>query len=215
MLLSFCLFALIGFIPFVAAFFGLTIELQFTKKAFPQILLYFVVASVVKLFSVSAILPEIQGHNIQTFIVTMVINSFDFVFFRNVFVQLRVKNAERGKTIAFWWSCLVAFTTSVLTFVSNSRMQEMEVHHIVYALANLAVLFQSFGMTNLALSLSPLDKVSKLGPREQLLILLFGLPAALASIDPKRLFPAFVPDLLKLVAAAVVWGATTTLEPCK
>ena len=215
MLLSFSLFALIGFIPFVAAFFGLNIELQFTKKAFPEILMYFVAASVVKLFAVSAILPEIQGHNIQTFVVTMVINSFEFVFFRTVFVQKRVSKSERGKVIAFWWSCLVAFTTSILTFVSNSRMQEMEVHHIVYALANLAYLFLYFAMANFALSISNLGKVSKLGPRQQLLILMFGVPAALASIDPKHVVPAFVPELLKLCAAAALWGVTRLLEPSK
>jgi len=133
--LSFILFVPIGFTPFVSAFFALDSEVQFTKKAVPQILLYAAVAMVTKLFLVSIVLPELQGHDVQTFIVTLAIHSFEFVFFRLGHVAARVNKASRGHTFALCWSALTVFVTSTLTFVSNSRMQELEAHHVAHALS--------------------------------------------------------------------------------
>ncbi|OHT10323.1 hypothetical protein TRFO_20458 [Tritrichomonas foetus] len=212
MLFSFILFFIIGFIPFVAAYFGLEITTQQTKKLLPSSLVYFSLFSIFKLFTVSALLTELQGHNIQTFIVTLVINSFEFVAFRSAYETNKVTNAEKGNTIAFWWAFLSAFLTTILSFISNSRTYEMEPHHISYAVSTLSYLFLMFAMQNFVLSIKKFTKIHQLTASQQLFVLLLGLPSALASIEPKGLFPSFVPDLLKIGSAALLWVVSKTIR---
>jgi hypothetical protein len=215
MLFSFLLFVLIGFIPFVSAYFALDISLQISKKIVPDALLFFGFASIAKLFSVSVVLPEVQGHNVQTFLITLVINSFEFVFFRKVFVDCRIQNVQKGNVLAFWWSCLVAFSTTILTFISNSRTEELEISHIVFALSVLSYLFLYFAMENIVLSIGPQERIWRLGGKKQIFVLLAGLPAGLGAIDTGHTLPAFLPDLFKLGSAAALWGATRFLAPAE
>jgi hypothetical protein len=211
MLFSFLLFVLIGFIPFISAYFALDVSLQISKRIVPHTLILFGFASIAKLFSISVVLPEVQGHNIQTFLITLVIHSFEFVFFRKVFVDCRIQNPQKGNVLAFWWSCLAAFSTTILTFISNSRTEELEVSHIVFAISALSHLFLYFAMENIVLSVGPQEKIWRLNGKTQIFILSIGLPAGLGSVDMGQLMPAFIPDLLKLGSSAVLWGVTGLL----
>jgi hypothetical protein len=215
MLFSFLLFVLIGFIPFVSAYFALDVSLQISKKIVPDTLLFFVIASVAKLFSISVVLPEVQGHNFQTFLITLVIHSFEFVFFRHVFVRCRIQNVQKGNVLAFWWSCFIAFSTTILTFISNSRTEELEVVHLIFAISVLSYLFLYFAMENIVLSIGPQEKIWRLNGKTQVFVLLAGLPAGLGSVDTGHVMPAFVPDLLKLGSSAVLWGVTRWLPPAE
>jgi len=213
MFLSFLLFVIIGFIPFVSAFFGLDINLQMSRKILPQAVIYFLAASIAKLFSVSVILPEVQGHIMETLLVTLVIHSFEFVFFREVFATCRIQNSEKANVAAFWWACFSAFSTNILSFISNSRTEELEIHHVVSAMSTLASLFVYFAMRNISLSISSTIKVWKLPGKTQLFILLMGLPAALSSMEGAHFLPLYAPDLMKLLAGAVIWAASSRLPP--
>jgi hypothetical protein len=215
MFLSFILFVLIGFIPFVSVFFALDINIQMSKKILPQAILMFMFASIAKLIAVAVVLPEVQGHNVQTFLVTLVIHSLEFVAFRQAVVRCRIGNTEKGSVLAFWWACLSVFATNIFAFISNSRTEELEVHHIVFAISAIAALFVYFAVRNVALSIRAQQKVTALDGRTQLFVLLSGLPAALASIDVGQVVPLFVPDLLKLVAAAALWAASGALTPAE
>jgi len=63
-------------------------------------------------------------------------------------------------------------------------------------------------MSSVAHSVPPAERISGLEGGTQALVLLLGLPAALASVEVGGACPAFVPDLLRVAAAAGVWGAT-------
>ncbi|KAK8888487.1 hypothetical protein M9Y10_039566 [Tritrichomonas musculus] len=205
MLFSFLLFLLIGFIPYISAFFALEISIQQTKRLLPTALIYFFFYSIFKLFASSFALTELQGHNIQTFIFSLVVNSFEFVAFRYAFVQNKVKNSDKGKTITFWWAFISSFITTILTFISNSRTYELEPHHISYSLATLSYLFLMFAMQNLSLSISQFTKISNLSASKQLFVLLLGIPGAITSVDASGIVPLFVPDVLKVCASALLW----------
>ena len=205
MLFSFILFLLIGFIPYISAFFALEIGLQQTKKLLPNTLIYFFFYSIFKLFASSVALTELQGHNIQTFIFSVVVNSFEFVAFRYALVHNKVKSSIKGNTIAFWWSFISSFVTSILTFISNSRTYELEPHHISYSLSTISYLFIIFAMQNLSFSINQYTKISELSAFQQLYVFLLGIPAAITSIDTTGLVPAYIPDILKVFASALLY----------
>lgn len=205
MLFSFLLFLLIGFIPYISAFFALEISLQQTKKLIANTLIYFFFYSIFKLFASSVALTELQGHNIQTFIFSVVVNSFEFVAFRYALIQNKVKNSLKGNIIAFWWSFISSFTTTILTFISNSRTYELEPHHISYSLSTISYLFIIFAMQNLSFSISQFTKISELSIFQQLFVFLLGIPGAITSIDTTGIVPAYVPDILKIFASALLW----------
>lgn len=205
MLFSFLLFLLIGFIPYISAFFALEISLQQTRRLLPNTFIYFFFYSVFKLFASSVALTELQGHNIQTFIFSVVVNSFEFVAFRYALVQNKVKNPLKGNTIAFWWSFISSFITTILTFISNSRTYELDPHHISYALSTISCLFIIFAMQNLSFSISQYTKISELSASQQLFAFLLGIPGAVTSVDTTGFVPAYVPDLVKIFASALLW----------
>jgi hypothetical protein len=215
MLSSFLLFVLIGFIPFVSAYFGLEVNVQMSKKIVPRAILYFGFACVAKLFSISVILPEVEGHNVETFLVTIVIHSFEFIFFRTAFVECRIQHTEKGNVLAFWWACLSVFSTSILSFISNSRSEELEIAHVVYSISTLSHLFLYFAMENIAMSVPAHEKIWRLNGKTQIFVLLIGIPAGLGSVDLGTLLPAYVPDLLKLGGSVVLWGVTRFLAPAE
>ena len=119
MILYFILFSLIGFIPYVSVFIGLQLKPQFIKRIMPKTILLFVIGASFKLFMISVVLPELQGHNVQTFLATMFINSVEFIVFKHNFIKNKVKNTEKGNIIAFGWAAMYAFATSSLVFSSN------------------------------------------------------------------------------------------------
>jgi hypothetical protein len=207
MFLSFILLVLLAFIPFPAAFFALDITLQVTQRFLPHVLLFFAGAATAKLFTVSLVLPEVQGHNVQTFIIQLVIQSMEFVFFRLALSRAKIRSqGDKATGIAFWWACVSAFATATFPLISNSRAEELEIDHIVSAMSVLYFLFLAFAMKNLALSLSINERITGLSGKGQFLLLLLGLPNAIGSLDLAPMVPSFVPDLVKVLTSALIWA---------
>ena len=216
MFFSFLLFVIIGFIPFVAAFFGLRINLQHMKKLFPSTVITFFAFSLVKLFVFSVALAELEKHSIQSFVFALISNSFEFVAFRYVFTKNKISNIEKGQFISFWWATLSAFVTTILTFISNSRTYELEPHQISYAFSTISYLFMGFTMQKLTFNIQKLKKITELTPMQQIWVLLTGLPNAIVYLfpaDSKLPFPDYLPDVLKVASSAVLFVFSRGLSP--
>jgi hypothetical protein len=213
MLLSFVVFLTIGAAPFVGAFFGLKISMQYLRRVLPQTVAGFFGAAAVKLFLISALLPEAQGHNIQTFMITLVIHSLEFLAVKMLLSSCGATSNEKVSFIAYWWACLSAFSSNILTFASNARAEELELPHIVHAISVSSSLFLYFATALIAISVS--SSKSEIMPRmnwkQQILVLSLGLPAACASIDTSSRLPSYVPDILKLVSSGLIWVAAKRL----
>lgn len=212
MFFSFILFVIIGFIPFVAAYFALEINFHQTKQLLPSTLIHFALYSVFKLFANSVILAELQGHNIQTFIFTQVISSFEFVAFRWAFARNKVSKPEKGNAISFWWATLSSLT-SFLGFISNSRTYELEPHHISYAISTIAYLFNTFAMQNFSLSIPNTVKISRFSAPQQLFVFILGVPGAITAIESNKLIPAYALDILKILTSSILWIISRIFKP--
>lgn len=206
MILYFILFSLIGFIPYVSVFIGLQLKPQFIKRIMPKTILLFVIGASFKLFMISVVLPELQGHNVQTFLATMFINSVEFIVFKHNFIKNKVKNTEKGNIIAFGWAAMYAFATSILVFISNSRSYELEIKHLTFALERVSFLFVYFAMERVVLSMNPQTSITGLDLKQQLIVLMLGLPSAISSLDSN------INNILALVSSILIWALTRKLE---
>ena len=212
MLFSFILFCFIGLIPYVAAYFGIGIEYQNTKKVIGSVFLYFLLFSVIKLFLVALILPEVEGFKVQTFIINMVISSFEFAAYH---LSLKKKNDIQIKTITYWWSVFTVIISSFLPYISNSRTYELEIHHVIYAFASSSYIIQWFAARNLSISIPKTSSIFSFDAKTQILILLFGLPQAFGSLGQIKGYPAYLPEVARFVSSVVLYFFTALLSPPK
>ena len=210
MLFSFILFSFIGLIPYVAAYFGLGIEYQYTKKVLGTFFAHFSIFAVIKLFLVALILPEVEGFKIQSFIINMVISSLEFVAYHH---SLKKKNDICTKTITYWWSVFTVLISSVLTYISNSRTYELEIEHIVYAFASSSYIIQWFAAKNLSASIQKNKSIFQFDLKTQIMILLLGLPQAFGSLESIQGYPVYLSDVLRVASSCILYFVTSLFIP--
>ena len=159
MLVSFLLFCFIGYIPFVSAYFGLKRNWQIKKNVTSSIIITYLLYAFLQLFLITIILPEIQGHVLPSFIISLVIGSFEITGIWYVVFKQKISSPERVKYVSFLWATLNGVLCSFLQFISNSRTYELELDQIIYSFATITYLFQAFAGFNICCSLSVSDRI--------------------------------------------------------
>ena len=212
MLSSFILFCFIGLVPYVAAYFGLGIEYQSVMKVFGSFYLHYILFSVLKLFLVALILPEVEGFKAQTFIINMVISSLEFAAYH---LSLKKKNDIQIKTITYLWSLNAAIIASVFPYISNSLTYELEIQHVIFALSSCTHIIQWFAARNLSSSIQKTVSIFRVDAKTQILILLFGLPQAFGSLGTIKGLPAYFADVARFACSVVLYFVTALLSQPK
>jgi len=160
MIVSFLLFCLIGYIPYISTYFAIQFDSNYIKKLHSPILSTFILYSIVKLFIITVVIPEIQGHLIPNIIVTLIIGSSECVAIWSIFKRNKISNMNRGKIIGFIWGSINAFASTFLQFISNSRTYELEMTSVLYSFATISYLFQAFTACHISISFASLALVS-------------------------------------------------------
>jgi len=214
MFFSFILFALIGYIPFVSAWFAFHINWNSAKKIILSLIVHFLVASVTKLFIVAIVLPEIEGLHWHSFVISLVLNSLEYFAFRRTLVSNKCKNPQKSTAVAFIWASLNAVVTSLFPFISNAQSYELESRHVTYAFSTVYSLFIWFAAKNISLKNKNQSIVSAESPIDQLFIFLIGVPSALSSLDSNPHLPGYLPHILCLLSSAIIWALSNlSLHP--
>ena len=213
MIFSFFLFSLIGFIPYIASYIGLGVNMLNLKSVYGDVLKYYSFYAVIKLFLVALILPEVEGYPVHTFIISLVISSFEFVAFH--LAIRKNKKAERATLIAYWWSVLTVIVSTLFQFISNSRTYEIEVNHVIYAVSAISYLIQWSAAKNVSLSIPKQTSIFNFELKTQFIVLLLGLPQAISSFGEIKGLPAYMPDVLRVASSVILYLVSLLMCPSK
>ena len=198
--------------PYIAIYLSKNDEHINYRKYFNSFSLYYTIYAIVKLFLVALILPEVEGFKPQTFVINMVISSFEFVAYH---LSLKKKSDKDITIITYVWSLITAVFSSLLPFISNSRTYEVEFSHIIYAFSAVSYLFQWFAAKNISESIPRKKSVTDFDIKTQLFVLSFGLPQAFDSIGSIEGVPDYLTGLLRLGVSVVLYFASSLLTSKK
>ena len=212
MLISFLLFCFIGYIPFVAAFFGLKIDWEIKKNMTSSIIVTYLLYAFLQLFLITIILPEIQGHVISSFIISLVISSFEIIGIWFIIIRKKNTKPTRLKYVAFIWGTLNGILCSILQFISNSRTYELELNQIVFSFGTISYLLQAFAGCYICSSLNRNVPIWGLPYSKQLLALAYGIPQSCSVLSGLKSIPSYVPDILRIVTSFVLFLLTRPIN---
>ncbi|EAX97296.1 hypothetical protein TVAG_123460 [Trichomonas vaginalis G3] len=214
MLLSLFIYFFIAFIPYLASYIGLGIAWLDIQKYFQRSILFFVGFGAIKIFYLAALSPIVEGHVIQSFIVNMLITSFEFIAF---YKALCTKSFKGSRVITYFWALFTVITNTFFTILSNFRSYEIEINHIIYAFAASQYLFQWGAARNIALGMDNRYGFfkSKIPVFRQIFILLLGLPNAFGSLEGISCLPSFIPNVLRIASAVLLYLFSSLLPRYK
>lgn len=214
MLLALVIYFFIAYIPYLAAYIGLGIEWIQLRKVFNRAILYFAGFGIIKIFYVAIVSPAVEGHIVQTFIVNMLLTSFEFIAFQQA---LSTKFQKGSKIITYFWSLFSVISISFFPILSNSRSYEIELNHLLYAFCAIQYLFQWGAARNIVRSIGTRANFfrSNIPNFAQLLILLLGLPNAFGSLDRFSVMPSYMPNVLRIGSSVMLYLFSTLLPTFK